>query len=450
MVSPAACLKEIRPTVSLALPIVIGQVSQMLMGLTNSAMIGHAGKVPLAASAFGHNVFTLFYLAGVGLMVPVSVFVARSRGAQRPDEAAEFLRHGLAFAVVFGLLEALAMAALGAHLGRFGQPVEVLEIVTPFFLLSAGSLVPVLAYVVLRQFAEAMGRPWMPMFVMLAGVGLNVLLNWIFIYGHLGVPALGLTGAGLSTLIARTLGVLVIFVWLRRDPAVREAWPRKWLGGYSLDRYRKMTGLGAPAAGMLLFEASAFSLAGIMMGWLGSGPLAAHQIAISCASMAFMFPLGISLATGMRVSHAVGAGERGRLRPIALASVGLGVVVMTVFAVAFAFGGRRIAGWFVSDGEVIALAARLLAVAALFQLVDGAQVISAAALRGLADAKVPAIITCVAYWGLALPASYLLGVKGPFGAVGIWWGIALGLGFAAIFLGTRYVRLTRPWPDSRS
>lgn len=315
--------------------------------------------------------------------------------------------------------------------------------VTPFFLLMAASITSVFVYLVLRQFAEAMGHPWVPMFIMLAGVGLNAALNWVFIYGHLGVPALGLTGAGLSTLVSRALGAWVIFVWLRRDPAVRAAWPEKWFGNFSRKRFWEMLKIGLPASGMLLFEATAFAYSSVMIGWLGTVPLAAHQIAITSASLAFMFPLGLSIAAGIRVSRAVGAGELARRRPIAFGAMGLGVAITGVCGVGFWFGGGVIAGWFVQEGAVIALATRLLAVGALFQIVDGVQVIGAACLRGISDLKVPAVITFAAYWAVALPLGYTLGIRGGFGAVGVWVGIASGLALAAVFLAARFARLTR-------
>ena len=444
----ALYLREIRPTLTLAAPIVVGQLSQMLMGVLDSAMIGHAGTVPLAASAFANNVFSIFYVLGIGLMIPVAIFVSRARGAQKPAEAAEYLRHGLAFALVFGALETLGMFALSTQLHRLNQPPEVLAIVTPFYLLFAASLTPVLIYLALRQFAEAMGHPWAPMFIMLGSVGLNAALNWVFIYGNLGVPALGLTGAGVSTLISRVLGALLIFLWLRRDARVRDAWPRRWWGEYTRARFQEMLHIGLPAAGMLLFESTAFAFSGIMMGWLGAVSLAAHQIGISCASLAFMIPLGLSMAVGMRVSHVVGAGERARLRPIAFGALGLGVAVMTVFAITFGFGGKTIAAWFVRDPAVIALAAQLLWVGAFFQLADGVQVIAAHLLRGISDVRLPTVITFVAYWGIALPLAYLLGVRGPLGGPGVWAGIASGLAFAAFFLTIRFARLTRRVPPN--
>lgn len=441
--SRSALLRELRATLTLAAPIVLGQLSQMLMGVTDSAMIGHAGAVPLAASAFANNVFNIFFIVGVGLMIPVAIFVARARGAQAPAEAADHLRHGVALAVALGAAETLAMAALAPWLDRFGQPPEVVAIVTPFYLCYALSLVPVFVHLALRQFAEAMGHPWAPTVIMFLSVGLNALLNWILIYGHLGAPALGLTGAGLATLIARGAGAAALFAWLRRDARVRAAWPEKWLGDFSRARFREMLGVGLPAAGMLLFEVTAFACSGIMVGWLGAAPLAAHQIAMSCASLAFMVPLGLAMAAGMRVSHAVGAGEMARLRPIALGALGAGLTVMAAFATAFALGRGTLAGFFVDDAAVVAIAGQLLVVAALFQLADGTQVIAAACLRGMSDVRVPALITLIAYWAIALPLGYVLGIRGTLGATGVWLGIAGGLGFAAVFLTVRLARATR-------
>ncbi len=436
-------LKEVRPTLALAVPIIAGQVSQMLMGITDSAMIGHTGTVPLAASSFGGNVFQLFYIVGIGLMIPVAIFVSRSRGAGKAEECAEYLRHGVWLAVIVGTAFTLILAALAPLLDRFGQPPEVVAIVTPFYLWIGGSITSVLIYLAVRQFAEAIGHPWIPMLVMLAGVGLNALLNWVLIYGHLGLPALGLTGAGISTFVSRALGAWVIFNWLRRHPGVQAAWPKRWLAPLSKARLREMLGFGVPAAGSMLFETGAFVASALMIGWLGPVPLAAHQIALTCAGTTFMFLLGFSMAAGMRISAARGAGETTRLRPIGFTALGLGSLCAATFMLVYLVGGHQIASWFVRDGEVVALAAKLLVVAAFFQLVDGGQVIGAASLRGLGDVKLPMLITFIAYWVIAIPLGYFFGVRGTSGAVGMWSALATGLAFAAVFLAWRFVRLTR-------
>ncbi len=437
-------LKECRASLLLAVPIIIGQLGQMIMGVTDSVMIGRTGTVPLAASAFGGGVFGVFFIIGVGLLTPVSVFTSRSRGAGRHDEAGEFLRHGLILALGTAIVEFSLVLYFSAHLGLFRQRPEVMAAVNPFLLLIGFSLVPVLAYLALRQFAEAMGRPWVPMIMLLCGVLLNAFLDWVLIYGHLGMPSLGLTGAGIATLVARTLSPVAIFVWMRLDPSMRAAMPRRWIAPVSWERMRRMLSIGLPASVSLLFEGGAFTASTVMMGWLGAAPLAAHQVAISCAALTFMLPLGLSIAVAIRMGAAVGAGHHSKLRPIWLGAVGMGVAQSLLFSFVYLFFGRPIASCFIGDAVVISIATRLLVVAGVFQVFDGAQVINSSALRGLTDVRVPAAITFVAYWVIALPVGYLLGIRGTFGAAGIWMGLASGLAVAAVLLSARFIRLTRP------
>jgi MATE family multidrug resistance protein len=181
-------LSELRQTLALALPIIGGSVSQILMGLTDSAMVGHVGKVPLAASAFAGSVFGVFFVAGIGLLAPVSVLVARAHGAGRPEECARWLRHGLAVAMAMGVGLALLLTGLSTELHRFGQPAEVVAAANPFFVIIAVSLIPTFLFQVLRQFSEALGQPWQPMIILFLSVGLNALFDWVLIFGHLGAP----------------------------------------------------------------------------------------------------------------------------------------------------------------------------------------------------------------------------------------------------------------------
>ncbi len=457
-------LRELRLTLRLAVPIIVGQVSQMLMGITDSLMIGRLGKVPLAASAFASSIFNFVYITGLGLLLAVSINVARAHGARQSRECAEFLRHGMAMGVALGVGAALLLFGVATQLHRFGQPPEVLGEVNPFFLIITASLVPVFIFQVLKQYSEALGHPWAPMVILLSAVGLNVFLNWVLIYGHLGAPALGLAGSGWATFIARIGAALVLWWWLSRQAAVQSEWPcfapasprqsavlsahetntnPRWLAAFSRARFRDMLRLGVPAAGQWLFEVGAFSAAAIMMGWLGTTALAAHQIAITCAGFTFMFPLGLSIATSMRLSKAVGEGRRDALRAIGFGSLAAGFGLMLVFASGFALLGHTIATGFTPDPGVVILAAQLLVVAAAFQLFDGGQVVAAAALRGLQDVKVPTAITFVAYWLVALPAGYLLAFHTALGPVGVWAGLAAGLGSAALLLGWRFHRMTK-------
>jgi len=328
----------------------------------------------------------------------------------------------------------LLLAALSTQLQRFGQPAEVVAVVRPFFLLNALSLIPVFYFQVQRQYLDALGRPWVGTTIMLADVALNALFNWILIWGHLGLPALGLTGAGVATLTVRTLAVATIAFWLRRE--------RGRAGGLERARFREMLHMGVPASGSLLFECGAFSAAMLMMGWLGATALAAHQVALSCAAFTFMFPLGLSMATSIRISKARGEGRLAALRPIGFGSLGLASLLMVTFALVFALGGTALARGFTPDPAVVSLAAQLLVVAAIFQLFDGGQVVAAGALRGLTDVKVPTVITFIAYWVISLPLGYLLAFHTRLGPLGIWAGLAGGLACAAVPLAWRFRRLT--------
>lgn len=429
---------EARATLVLAVPMAAGQVGQMLLGISDSLMVGRVGVVPLAAAAFANGVINVLLVAGIGLVAAVSVLAAQAHGAGRPREAGEAMRHGLALGIAAGVAAALAVTCGRGVFRFFGQPPEVLDAAGPFLVLTAWSVVPALAMQALKQFCEALSRPWPPMLLMTAAVGLNAGLSWVLIYGKLGAPALGLTGAGWATLAARTLTALALAGFVLGSRGLRGALPERWWRALSWARTRQMLHIGLPVAATLLMEVTAFATAAVMMGWINAEALAAHQIAISCAALTFMFPLGLSFAVSVRVGQALGAGERGRVRPIGFGGIGMGAVMMVGSAALYLLAGPTVARWFVDDAGVVALAARLLAVAGLFQLVDGVQVVSGGALRGLGDVRVPTGIAFVSYWLIALPTSYGCGFVAGFGAMGVWAGLALGLAFAAVGLTWRF------------
>jgi multidrug resistance protein, MATE family len=429
--------RELRPTLALALPIVVGQLAQMAIGLTDTAFIGRLGTVPLAAAAITSGVFGMFYVVGVGLLSGAGVFTARDHGAGNAQASAAWLQHGAAFALAVGAAAFALLLLLSTHFESLHQPAAVIAIVRPFFLLVAASLVPSLVFQVQRQFAESVGQPRGPMLIILSGVALNALLNWVFIFGHWGSPPLGLTGSGWSTLLARLWTVVACSVWLLCSPrfaAVRAVRFAGWEGA----RFVALLRLGVPAGLMLLFETGAFGASALLMGWLGAMPLAAHQIALSCASCTFMVPLGLSHAVSLRISRALGAGQQGSLLAIGWGALTAGLFFMLACAVVFAFAGKVLSSAFTPAVEVVSLAARLLTVAAIFQVFDGAQVISVGALRGLTDVRLPMAITFVAYWVISLPLGYWLAFHTQLGAVGLWLGLAAGLGSAAVALVGRF------------
>lgn len=452
--SPKAQLyfTEARGTLALALPIIAGQLGQVLMGVTDSYMVSQVGKIPFAASAFAGNIFNLFFIFGIGLLLAVPVLVARAHGEGRPRECGEFMRHGIVLATALSVLEIVLLLIVSFQLHRFAQPPEVVAETAVYFRIVTVSLLPVLLFQVMRQYSEAMGRPWAPMMLLLACVGLNVGLNWVLIFGHLGAPALGLVGAGWATLISRVVAIVVLFWWLKRDAPEMDgraaqagaSWPVRWIAPLERARVATMLRIGVPASGQLLFEGGAFCAAAVMMGWFGSpDPIAAHQVAINCASITFMFMLGLSSAAGIRVGQCAGAGNSDRLRPIGFGALGMCVLGMVFSGTVISLARYEIAEAFHLDASVTMLAAKLLMVAAIFQVFDGMQVVGAGMLRGLSDVRVPTAITFVAYWVIALPVGYFYGVRGSGGPVGVWIALAAGLAFAGVALTWRFARLTR-------
>ena len=435
---------ETRGTLLLAVPIMAGQLNQMLMGVVDSAMVGRVGVVPLAASAFANGLLSVPFLFGIGLLQAISVRVSQAHGAGDREETGEVLRHGLALTGAAGILIVAALVALSTQLGRFGQPPEVVQEARNYFLLMTASMLPMLVAMSLKQFSEALDHPWPPMLILSGSVVLNAGLNWVLIYGHLGAPAMGLTGAGLATLLARLAALAAVLVYVLRARRFAGSRPAGWVRPLHWARVRSLLKIGLPAAAQLLLEVSAFSMATIMVGWLGAAPLASHQIALTCASTSFMFPLGIALATTIRIGQAIGAKELARVRAIGLTSLGLGVLVMGAAGLVFAFGNEALARAFVDDSAVASMAARLLIIAAVFQIFDGLQVIGAGALRGLSDTTVPLVVCLVAYWVVFLPLAYLAAFHFGFGITGIWSWLVVALGIVAGSLFVRFLVKSAP------
>ena len=430
--------EESRGTLFLAVPIVAGQLSQMLMGVADSAMVGRVGVVPLAASSFANGLLSVPFLFGIGLLQAISVRVSQAHGAGDRRETGEVLRHGLVITGVAGVALVALVLVVASMLGHFGQPPEVAAEARMFFLLCGWSMLPMLLAMSFRQFSDALDHPWPPMVILLGSVVLNVFLNWVLIYGNLGAPALGLTGAGIATLLARIAALFAMIAYVFRARRFSDALPVAWRRLLEWARVRSLLRIGLPASAQLLLEVTAFTVATIMIGWLGAQPLAAHQIALTCAATSFMFPLGIAMATSIRIGQALGANEPARVRAIGFTSFALGLVIMGATGLVFAFGNEWLARAFVDDLSVATLAARLLVIAAFFQLFDGLQVVGAGALRGLNDVTVPMVACLVGYWIVFIPFAYFAAFRFGFGTAGIWWGLAAALAIVGLSLFARF------------
>jgi MATE family multidrug resistance protein len=429
--------RESRLTLRLALPLMIGQLSQMLLGVADTVMVGHLGVTELAALTFASSLFHLPCVFGIGVLTAVSVFTSNSRGADDAPAARAGCRNGLILATSLGMCLFALSWIVSNHLGSFGQPPEVAARTTLYFRILMASVIPALASIALKNHADALNRPWPPFWIFLGGVMLNIGLNWIMIYGKLGCPELGLEGAAWATLIARAAILAAMLVWLRRAADLRDWVPHRWWRMPDFAKIRSLLGIGLPASAQMMFEVSAFSLAGLIMGRFGPVSMAAHQIAITLAATAFMIPLGLSMALTVRFGEAHGAGENERLRPIAIS----GWLMVTCFgllgASCFLVFGDWMASAFTRDAEVIRLTASLLVIVGVFQIFDGLQVGSSAMLRGLHDVRMPALMSFVSYWLCGLPVGAGLAFGLGLGARGVWWGLAAGLFVACLTLGPR-------------
>lgn len=445
--------EECQKTLALAFPLVSGQLSQMLMGAADTAMIGDTGVVPLGASTFANTLLAVPFVVGIGLLSSVSVRVSQALGAHQPEDAKEAVRHGTWLAVGLGLLVVAGMTALLPFLHLFRQPPEVVQHAPTYLITCAFSLIPALMSMVWKNHADALNHPWPPFYIMLGSVLLNIALNWVLIYGHLGFPAMGLEGAGYATLTARIVGAVVLFSWLLRDSKLGPWTPHRWLVPWQRQRFKHLLEIGIPASLHLLAEVTAFVMASLMVGSLGVAALAAHQVAITCVGTAFMIPLGVSMATTVRVGEIVGAGQRHRLHRVLAGSWLFAAAFMSCSMLTFFMCGRQLSLIFLKpeEAQVIEIAISLLLVASVFQLFDGLQVVSAAALRGVDDVKVPARIAILAYWIISLPLGWWFAYRLHWGAAGVWGALAVGLSLAAVMLMARAWRLlgsTAPVPKA--
>jgi MATE family multidrug resistance protein len=437
---------ETRPILKLALPLIIGQLGQMLLGVADTVIVARAGVLDVAALAFSNVLFHVPLVFGIGVLTCISVRTANARGANDPAAARAACLNGLWLSLGLGLVLFALMAALTPKLEWFGQPAEVTRRAPAFYLIIMASLVPALASIGLKNHADAMNRPWPPFWIFLGGVALNVVLAIVLVFGKLGFPVLGLEGAGWATLIARWAMVIAMLFWLRGSRSLSNWVPERWFARPEIAALKHLLVIGLPASLQMLCEVGAFTTAGLLVGRFGTDALASHQIALTCAATAFMVPLGLSMALTVRIGEAYGAGEFSRLRPIALSGWALAFAFTFLSGGTFLLAGEPLARLFVTDPGVIHLSASLLMIVGVFQIFDGIQVVSASMLRGLHDVRLPALFGFVSYWLVGLPVAAGLAFAGHLGPRGVWWGLASGLAVAALVLTPRLWKKTARKP----
>ena len=426
---------ELRATVALAVPVVFVQLGFMAMGVVDTLMVGRVSARVLAAVALGNLYFFNVSIFSVGTLMALDPIVAQSVGAGDTEAVARAMQRGLLIAVALSVGTALLLAPVRGLLVTFHQPAEIVPDAVAYLHISIAGVLPYFLFVVFRQTLQAMHRVAPIVWTVIVANLTNAGFNWVFVYGHLGSPTLGVAGSAIATAISRWVMLILALVlsWNElRAPLLPmrsgiASWAPVW----------RMLRIGLPIGAQQMLEAGAFGAIGLLMGVLGTIEMAAHQIAITLAAFTFMVPLGVGSAAAVRVGHAIGAGNEHRARAAIGAAYLCGVGFMAMTAIAFLGAPRILAHLFTGDARVVGLAAVLIPIAGVFQVFDGGQAVGAGVLRGAGDTTAPLVVMLGAYWLLGVPVSAYLGFHTPMRAAGLWWGFVASLAAVAIFLALR-------------
>lgn len=436
--------KEILVTFKLAFPVIVGQVGHIMMGVVDSVMVARVGVIPLAAASLSLRLYVLIMVLGLGITMALTPLVAEAVGSRQTRRCGRLFQQGVWVSLAFGVILAGILTGLTEFLPLLNPPPGVAAEAMPYLRILGASMIPFMLFQAYRQFSEGISIMWPAMILVLAANGLNAFLNWVFIYGNLGFPALGLTGAGLTTLSTRNAVAICLVIYVMRARKYKPFLPRFFPIKLDWPVIKEVVRIGLGSGFQLFFEAGAFSAAAIVIGWMGAVSLAAHQIALNVGALTYMFVLGIAAAAAVRVGQAKGEKSISKMRRAGLAAFILSAGVMLVFGVIIVFTRHLIPGLYMYDPEVVKLASSLLLIVALFQVSDGIQGVGISALRGLADVKTPTIIAFTSYWLIGLPAGYWLAFPKNMGAAGIWVGLLIGLTVAGILLISRFLFKTNP------
>lgn len=424
-------------------PVMLTQLGAGIAGIVDSIMVGHYGTTELAAVSFANSIFFTWMVFAMGALMGITPLTGYAF-VQHDEYRLKKLWHGgMVFSVLLSLAMILMLVAVGFVMPYMGQDPEVIDVAMKYYALATVSTIPFLFYHAEKQYLEGLGNTTIAMVVMILINLLNIPLNWVLIYGHCGLPALGATGAGLATLFVRTLQPLIIY-WIIRRKAEwgRYTMPQGRPDSHTLlESLRSILKLGLPIGLQQTMEILAFTLAVTLMGWISKEAVAAHTIVNNISDLTFLVSTGIGAATTIRVSHQFGAGRIYDMHMAAKAAIHM-ALVWSFLAAALCIGGSAlIPHVFTNDPAVIAIATPLMVLCGLFQISDALQCVGGAMLRGISDVRVPMIIAFVVYIVIALPLGYILMFPCGLGANGMWIAFIVGLTLAAIFLLARFVRI---------
>ncbi len=434
---------EAGKTIRLALPIIFGELAQMALHIIDSAMVGAVGYKQLAAAALVMSVLNIPFVVGIGITIAVSQMVSMAHGRKDSQQVSHYLYNGFWLCAVSAFIISLGLELGKNVLFHLGQDQEVATLAVPFLQLMGWSVIPMILFMALKQFADGLEFTRTAMLLSVLALPVNVFLNWLLIFGNMGAPRLELEGAGWGTLITRTLIFLVMGVVIfthktfRRYVAVRS---NQWK--VKMKTMRELLHIGIPSSLQIGMEAGAFAVSGILIGTIDPVSQAAHQIALICASFTFMVSMGLAQGGSIRTSNAFGRRNWTNISDIGRSTLIVALIYGVLCAISFIALKDVLPLGFNKDGRVIEMASHLLLFAAIFQMSDSTQAIAAGLLRGIKDVKTPTVLIAIAYWVVGIPVGCLLAFVFDMGASGIWLGFITGLTLSAVFLSLRFLKMS--------
>ncbi len=437
---------EYRPTLTIAIPIIISQIGHTVTMVADNIFVGQLGAVPLAACALASNIFTIALVLGMGVAMAITPLVAQENAKDNKEYCSKILSNGFLMCVIAGFALFGMVYVVALNLDLFGQKPEVIRYASPFLITLAWSTLPLMVYFTFKQFAEGLSFTRQSMYITLGANAINIFLNYVLVFGKFGFDSLGPNGAAIATLISRifmAVGMMLFVLYSGNFKAYKiENFWRELLN-FNASIIKLLSKMGIPIALQYVFEISAFTGASIMIGWISANNLAAHQIAISMAAVTYMAASGIAAASTVRIGDAYGVKNFESIKSIGKANIGITVLFMVFTALIFSIFSAQLPKIYIADVNVIKIASTLLIIAAFFQIFDGIQVTALGALRGINDVQMPTIYTLIAYWVVALPLGYWLCFKLNMGVAGIWYGLTVGLAVSAILLTFRFFSLNK-------
>lgn len=444
--------KEFRYNLNLAAPVMLGMLGHTFVSLIDNIMVGQLGAAELAAVSLGNSFIFVAMSLGIGFSTAITPLVAEADAENNFIKGKSALKHGLVLCTTLGILLFLLLLLAKPLMNTMDQPKEVVALAIPYLDLVAFSLIPLIVFQAFKQFSDGLSLTKYPMYATLVANVINVLLNYLLIFGKFGFPELGIVGAAIGTLVSRI--AMVFFLWglLRTREKSKAFVTDIKIFVLELPMLKKIIGIGFPSAMQMFFEVAIFTTAVWLSGTLGQNPQAANQIALNLASMTFMVASGLSVAAMIRVGNQRGLNNYTELRRIAMSIFLLGIIIAVGSAVAFFLLNNILPTIYVDlddpinamdTREVVSIASTLLILAGIFQISDSLQVVALGALRGLQDVRIPTVLIFISYWAIGFPISYYFGKANVFGSVGIWMGLIAGLTSAAILLFFRFNFLTK-------